>query len=271
MIGLSNDWLKPFDHDAESDAVEEVTPLDSAGSGADVGELHKGEEAPVPPAAYVDKLGRVYPVDRYGNILRKTCRPFGVSTQQWKSASKQQKQEIVEAFEGVPPTLDLADKWATMTREERVEARKKAVALAPPPEEPQAAPPPAVPADVSATPSLAVPSIEMIEVHIDEIQQRIDALAMAAITPATDRLRRPALPRDFPQRAMAAQRRKRWSTAAEEMDAAFACDAPAMCTIVPEPQTPSQGRTPAVPGLRCEAGLKGRAVRGARGREGPED
>ena len=246
-FGASDDWLKPFDPSAESDAVEEVTPVDSAGSGADVGELHKGEEAPVPPAAYVDKLGRVYPVDRYGNILRKTCRPFGVSTQQWKSASKKQKKEIVEAFEGVPPTLDLVDKWATMTREERVEARKKAVALVPPPEEPQAAPPPAVPADVSATPSLAVPSIEMIEVHIDEIQQRIDALAMAATTPATDRLRRPALPRDFPQRAMAAQRRKRWRAAAEEMDAAFACDAPAMCTIAEEPKHRHKDEPPLFP------------------------
>merc|ERR1712242_343430 len=124
--------------------------------GADVGELHKEKEAPVQPSACVDSLGRVYPVDSYGNILRKTCRPFGVSTQQWKSASKKQKKEIVEAFEGVPPTLDLADKWATMTREERVEARKKAVALAPPPEEPAVG---------SAPLSLAMPSIDMIEVH----------------------------------------------------------------------------------------------------------
>merc|ERR1712242_534881 len=125
--------------------------------GADVGELHKEKEAPVQPSACVDSLGRVYPVDSYGNILRKTCRPFGVSTQQWKSASKKQKNEIVEAFEGVPPTLDLADKWATMTREERAEARKKAVALVPQPEEPPAAPPPAVPAVASAPLSLALP------------------------------------------------------------------------------------------------------------------
>ena len=158
-----------------------------------------------------------------------------MTTQQWKSASKKQKKEIVDAFEGVPPTLDLADKWATMTREERTEARKKAVAPEPPPEVPPAAIPPAAPAVGSASLSLALPSIDMIEVHIDEIRQRVDTLAAVATTTATDRLRRPALPKDFPRRASAAQRRKRWSTAAEEMDAAFACDAPAMCTIAQEP------------------------------------
>ena len=150
-FGASDDWLEPFDPTAESGADEEAEPsTHSAGSGADVGELHKDKEAPVHPSAYVDSLGRVYPVDSYGNILRKTCRPFGVTSQQWKSASKRQKKEIVEAFEGVPPTMELADKWATMTRQERAEARKKAMASAPPPDEPLAAPPPAVPAAGSA-------------------------------------------------------------------------------------------------------------------------
>ena len=60
-------------------------------------------------SAYVDKLGRVYPVDVFGNILRKTCRPFGVTTEQWTKASRKQKKEYVEAFEGVPPHVDLAE------------------------------------------------------------------------------------------------------------------------------------------------------------------
>ena len=121
------------------------------------------------------------------------------------------------------------------------------VASAALPEEPPAEPPPAAPAVGPDAPSLALPSIEVIEVHLDEIQQRIDALAAAATITATDKLRRPELPRDFPQRAMAAQRRKRWATAAEEMDAAFACDAPAMCTIVEEPKHRQKDEAPFFP------------------------
>eukprot|EP00974_Lingulodinium_polyedra_P103108 9981063-Lingulodinium_polyedra.AAC.1 len=81
-------------------------------------------QPPVPPSSYVDKLGRVYPVDSYGHIIRKTCRPFGVTVDMWKKASKKQKKEIVEAFEGVPPNVELAEKWATMTRDERAAARR---------------------------------------------------------------------------------------------------------------------------------------------------
>ena len=60
-------------------------------------------KADPPPSAYIDKLGRVYPVDTYGSILRKTSRPFGVTTEQWTKASRKQKTEYVEAFAGVLP------------------------------------------------------------------------------------------------------------------------------------------------------------------------
>ena len=89
QFGASKDWLKPFDPDAESGAEKDGTPpLHSAESGADAGHEPGGSEVLVKSSAYVDKLGRVYPVDSYGNSLRKTCRPFGVTTQEWTSASK---------------------------------------------------------------------------------------------------------------------------------------------------------------------------------------
>eukprot|EP00974_Lingulodinium_polyedra_P073161 7081967-Lingulodinium_polyedra.AAC.1 len=79
----------------------------------------------------------------------------------WKKASKKQKQEIVEACEGVPPKVELAEKCATMTRDERTAARR---ALKAPLE------PPTVGASVTANTQKAgdetlpaVPSIEAIE------------------------------------------------------------------------------------------------------------
>ena len=56
--------------------------------------------------------------------MRKTSRPFGVTTEQWAHASREQHKETGETFEGVPPTLDLADNWATMAREERADVRR---------------------------------------------------------------------------------------------------------------------------------------------------
>ena len=77
QFGASDDWLKPFDPDAESGAEKDGTPpLHSAESGADAGHEPGGSEVLVKSSAYVDKLGRVYPVDSYGNILRKNLSSF---------------------------------------------------------------------------------------------------------------------------------------------------------------------------------------------------
>ena len=80
QFGAPDNWLEPFDPSAESGA-------------SDVGEPPT-LETPPKMSSYVDKLGRVYPVDTFGNILRKTCRPFGVTTEPWKSASRTQKKGI---------------------------------------------------------------------------------------------------------------------------------------------------------------------------------
>ena len=42
-----------------------------------------------------------------------------------EKASRKQTRELAEAFDGPPPNAELADKWVTMTREERAEARQK--------------------------------------------------------------------------------------------------------------------------------------------------
>ena len=70
----------------------------------------------------------------------------------------------------------------------------------------------------------------MIEVQIDALQQKMAADWTAASSTVTDRLRRPSIPKDFPKSTAAEQRRKRWTKAADEVDTAFACAAPAMET-----------------------------------------
>ena len=92
-----------------------------------------------------------------------------------------------------------------------------------------------------------MPSIDVIEVQIDALQQKMDAEWATASSAVTDRLRRPALPRDFPRRTAAEQRRKRWMTASEEMDVAFACDVPAMCTVVQAPKHRHKDQAPLFP------------------------
>ena len=134
-----------------------------------------------------------------------------------------------------------------MARAERAEARKKALTAPPPPDAPPAAPPPATPAAVDISSNLALPSIDVIEVQIDALQQKMDAEWATASSAVTDRLRRPALPRDFPRRTAAEQRRKRWMAASEEMDAAFACDAPAMCTVAKAPNHRHKDQAPLFP------------------------
>ena len=60
------------------------------------------EDAPRPrdtPRVYVDALGRPYPIDDWGNIIRKTSRPFGVPPKLWNNASKTQRTQFREAFE----------------------------------------------------------------------------------------------------------------------------------------------------------------------------
>ena len=60
-------------------------------SSAELGASEPATEEPALPAAperppdmmYVGKLGRPSPVDQYGTIIRKTCRPFGVAPEQW--------------------------------------------------------------------------------------------------------------------------------------------------------------------------------------------
>ena len=44
---------------------------------------------------------------------------------------QEKMKEIVEAFEGVPSSMDLIDKWPTMSRQERSVARKAAAERAP--------------------------------------------------------------------------------------------------------------------------------------------
>ena len=62
------------------------------------------------------------------------------------------------------------------------------------------------------------PSIESIEVHIDELQKTMDTEWATASSAVTDRLRRPVLPNDFPKQAAAEQRRKRWMKACDDVD-----------------------------------------------------
>ena len=80
QFGASDDWLQPFDPSVEIGAGKEEPTVSH-------------DVSSPKPTAFVDKLGRVYPVDAFGCILRKTCRPFGVATEQWKSASRKQKKE----------------------------------------------------------------------------------------------------------------------------------------------------------------------------------
>ena len=68
----------------------------------------------------------------------------------------------------------------------------------------------------------ALPSIDVIEVQIDELQTMMDAEWATAASAVTDRLRRPRLPRDYPDRSAAEQRRKRWIDALDEVYVAFA-------------------------------------------------
>ena len=80
QFGASDDWLKPFDPSAESGAGE--------------GEPVANSDPQPKMSAYVDSLGRVYPVDTYGNIIRKTCRPFGVATEQWKKGQPEAEERV---------------------------------------------------------------------------------------------------------------------------------------------------------------------------------
>ena len=41
------------------------------------------------PDHYVDARGRVYKLDSYGNIIRKTNRPYGVPQKDWKKAKRE--------------------------------------------------------------------------------------------------------------------------------------------------------------------------------------
>ena len=66
------------------------------------------------------------PVDQHGNVIRKTCRPYGVLGEDWKNAITQQNTYMIEAFEVAPPSLDLVDKWSSMTGCERAAAHKAA-------------------------------------------------------------------------------------------------------------------------------------------------
>ena len=91
QFGASDDWLKPFDPSAESGAGKDDEPTSS--------------DAQTKMSAYVDKLGRVYPVDVFGNIIRKTGRPFGVTTKQWTSASRKQKINTSKRSKGSPQML----------------------------------------------------------------------------------------------------------------------------------------------------------------------
>ena len=52
----------------------------------------------------------------------------------------------------------------------------------------------------AAPPSPALPSIELIEVQIDELHKKLDKEWVAASSAVADRLRRPSLPKDFPKR-----------------------------------------------------------------------
>ena len=81
-FGASDDWLQPFD--PSDDTSESIKP--------DETEQLKTKADP-PPSPYMDKLGRVYPVDTYGTINRKAGRPFGVTTEQWTNASRKQQKE----------------------------------------------------------------------------------------------------------------------------------------------------------------------------------
>ena len=113
------------------------------------------------------------------------------------------KKELIEAFDGPPPNVELADKWVTMTREERAEARRRLGAA--PPADPSATPPNADPSasGEDAPPIPAVPSIELIEVQIEALQKKLDTEWATASSAVTDRLRRPVVPKDFPKRAAA--------------------------------------------------------------------
>ena len=83
--------------------------------------------------------------------------------------------------------------------------------------------------------------------QIEALQKKLDAEWATASSAVTDRLRRPVVPKDFPKRAAAEQRRKRWLTASEEMDAAFAGAAPAMLAVHETPKHRNKDQMPLYP------------------------
>lgn len=83
------------------------------------------------PDHYVDSQGKVYKLDSFGNILRKTNKPFGVTTQEWKNATPKQKRDFRIAFKGVPPRPEVAEELKNATMAQRREIVKRLVRASP--------------------------------------------------------------------------------------------------------------------------------------------
>ena len=118
VFGAPDNWLDPFDPSAEDSAPE--TDPSSAGIGASsAARPSAGIGAPLPsegpdperkeeekgalPTACIDSLGRVYPIDVYGNIIRKTRRPYGAPAEEWANASSNHKKHVYRSFRRCAP------------------------------------------------------------------------------------------------------------------------------------------------------------------------
>ena len=68
--------------------------------------IEKKEDA---PKYWIDTLGRPYPLDQYGNIVRTSNRPYGVPKEDWKKASKAMRRRYRAAFADLPPRPEVAE------------------------------------------------------------------------------------------------------------------------------------------------------------------
>ena len=70
------------------------------------------------PKYWIDTLGRPYPLDQYGNIIRKSNRPYGVSREDWEKASRAMRKRYREAFADLPPRPEVSDEWKRANKDE---------------------------------------------------------------------------------------------------------------------------------------------------------
>ena len=90
---LDSERKPTVEHDpyAALDRALEPFSIESAEAGEDSEAKAGVVLAPGGKKYWKDTLGRMYPVDGLGNIIRKTNKPFGVPKQMWLEASKNKR------------------------------------------------------------------------------------------------------------------------------------------------------------------------------------